>query len=259
MPKRRWGPGGSGTRLQQRAQGVTDGAKRNGSWRLPVPLMPWVTRLRNQTGFLARRCRCNTDWVTIGDGVAAVPPSWRARRMTSAGAAAAAPAVFVYGSLMHPAVVKAIIGRVPQCTPAAVYGYDRRCVIEEAYPACIRVEQGSPDAAAQDAAPVHGLLYHDCTERERQIFDLFEEIDEEPPLYKRVEVEAWPVDAEGQKVQGAAAVPAQLYEWVRGEGYLTTSAEPDWSFEAFSKAAVLTPYLAMCRKFVDDEITRFYR
>ena len=165
----------------------------------------------------------------------------------------------MYGSLMHPAVVKAIIGRVPQCTPAVVYGYDRRCVIEEAYPACIRVEQDSPGAAPRDPCPVHGLLYHDCTERERRIFDLFEEIAEDPPMYKRVQVEAWLVDGRGQKVPGAAPVSAHLYEWVRSEGYLTTSADPDWSFEAFSQSAVLMPYLDMCREFVDEEIAPFYR
>ena len=223
---------------------------------------PWLTRLHHQTGFLTRRYP-----FTIG--VATGPPSRRTRRillgatnlgsMTSASAGTAGPAVFVYGSLMHPAVVKAIIGRVPQCSSAVVYGYDRRGVIDEAYPACIRVAQDSPAAAPKDPHPVHGLLYHDCTERERRIFDLFEEIAEEPPLYKRVEVEAWLVDGGGQKVPGAAAVSAHLYEWVRGEGYLTTSADPDWSFEAFSQSAVLKPYLEMCRDFVDEEISQFYR
>eukprot|EP01043_Picozoa_sp_COSAG02_P027047 COSAG02_NODE_1577_length_11862_cov_13.243135_8_plen_239_part_00 len=219
----------------------------------------WLTRLHNQTGFLSRRCRRPPIGITTAS-VTAVPGAASVRSMSSVRATTtAAPAVFVYGSLMHPAVVKAIIGRVPQCGPAVVYGHVRRCVIEEAYPACIRVEQDSPGSTPQDSAPVHGLLYHDCTERERHIFDLFEEIDEEPPMYKRVEVEAWPVDDGGQKVPGAAAVSAQLYEWVRGEGYLTTSADPDWSFEAFSQPAVLTPYLAMCREFVDEEIAQFYR
>ena len=103
------------------------------------------------------------------------------------------------------------------------------------------------------------MLYHDCTERERNIFDMFEEVDEEPPMYKRVQVEAWPIDADGQRVPGAAAVPAQLYEWVRDEGFLTTASDPDWSFEAFSEPEVLTPYLAMCREFVDEDVAQLFR
>lgn len=196
-----------------------------------------ATRLRNRISLLSSHCRRTV-------GVAAVPP---ARSMSSA-TADAPRAVFVYGSLMHPDVVKAIIGRVPRCSPAAVFGYTRRCVIEAAYPACIRVAQDSPGAGN----PVRGLLYHDCDERERRLFDLFEEVDKEPPMYARVDVEAWPVDSEGQQVQGAAAVSAQLYEWVRSEGCLSTGAEPDWSFEAFCQPEVLAPYLVMCHEFIEE-------
>ena len=199
-----------------------------------------TTRLRNRTtsSLLSSRCRRTV-------GVAPVPP---ARSMSSATAVDEPRAVFVYGSLMHPDVVKAIIGRVPRCSPAAVFGYARRRVLEAAYPACIRVAQDSPGAAD----PVRGLLYHDCSERERRLFDLFEEVDKEPPMYARVDVDAWPVGSESQQVGGAAAVSAQLYEWVRSEGCLSTGAEADWSFEAFCQPAVLGPYLVMCREFVDE-------
>jgi hypothetical protein len=209
--------------------------------------------------------------------------SWRplaaaaaAARPMATAAAEPAPAVFVYGSLMHPAVVKAIIGRMPCSTPAVVPGYVRRRVIEEAYPACVPVSSAAVDpsstggggggggvavaaaaaTAEVDSPEVRGLLLHDCTERERCIFDLFEEIDEDPALYARVVVQARPLSDEERDSAGTAAVPAYLYEWVRGEGYLE---EEDWSFEAFSQPAVLAPYLEMCREFVDEEVTQFYR
>ena len=100
----------------------------------------------------------------------------------AANAGGDAAAVFVYGSLMHPAVCEAIIGRVPPSTPATVPGYARRRVAGEAYPACVPTAGGG--------VGVEGLVLSGCTAQERAVFDLFEELEAEPPLYTVAQVTA---------------------------------------------------------------------
>ncbi len=45
--------------------------------------------------------------------------------------------IFVYGTLQYPEVLRALIGRVPDLTPATLTGYRRYCVSQQVFPAII--------------------------------------------------------------------------------------------------------------------------
>lgn len=46
--------------------------------------------------------------------------------------------VFVYGSLLVPTVVRAVLGRTPTATPAVLHGYRRFSLRGQAFPALLR-------------------------------------------------------------------------------------------------------------------------
>jgi gamma-glutamylcyclotransferase (GGCT)/AIG2-like uncharacterized protein YtfP len=73
--------------------------------------------------------------------------------------------LFTYGTLMFPAVVKCLIGRVPEYRPAAIEGYRRLEVAGESYPGLIK-EKGNR---------VEGILYLDLSEEEWKLFTAFED------------------------------------------------------------------------------------
>lgn len=61
--------------------------------------------------------------------------------------------VFVYGSLLVPAVVRAVLGRTPAAAPAALHDY-RRCSLRgPAYPALLRAPGRCTRGAVIELAP----------------------------------------------------------------------------------------------------------
>lgn len=76
-----------------------------------------------------------------------------------------APApLFVYGSLMFPEVMRALIGRDPERTPAAVRGWSVVAIPGRVYPGLV----------SDGDAEVTGHLLTDLTEREWRVLDAFE-------------------------------------------------------------------------------------
>jgi cation transport regulator ChaC len=76
--------------------------------------------------------------------------------------------LFAYGSLMFPAVIKSVIGRVPKSRPALIKGYRRLVVTGEFFPGLIRINDGSLE-------PVEGLIYVDVTREEWERVIAFED------------------------------------------------------------------------------------
>ncbi len=51
--------------------------------------------------------------------------------------------LFAYGTLMFPAVIKSVIGRIPDSRPAVINGYQRLKVAGELFPGLIREDSTS--------------------------------------------------------------------------------------------------------------------
>ena len=71
---------------------------------------------------------------------------------------------FVYGTLMFPAVLNRLLGRVPATAAAVLPGYARRAVSGQHYPAIVNAP----------TSQVHGLLLHDITPTELALLDEYE-------------------------------------------------------------------------------------
>ncbi|WP_462185671.1 MULTISPECIES: gamma-glutamylcyclotransferase family protein [unclassified Frankia] len=88
--------------------------------------------------------------------------------MSSAEAERAVP-LFVYGTLLFPEVVRALIGRVPQAGPATVTGWRAARLRDRLYPGLVpTAEADGPDRATA------GLVLLGLAPRERAILDAFE-------------------------------------------------------------------------------------
>jgi gamma-glutamylcyclotransferase (GGCT)/AIG2-like uncharacterized protein YtfP len=87
------------------------------------------------------------------------------------------PSVFLYGSLMEPTVVAALLGRTPAMTQAALQDHHRYRIVGRVYPG-MRPKAGSS---------VLGIIM-EITPREAVIFDLFEDTDYD----KQVRADALP-------------------------------------------------------------------
>jgi gamma-glutamylcyclotransferase (GGCT)/AIG2-like uncharacterized protein YtfP len=81
-----------------------------------------------------------------------------------------AASCFVYGSLLAPEVLHALLGRVPTHKPALLRGFRRYALRDRAYPGVVRV----PESAAPDAC-VHGNVLLNLAPREAHLLDLFED------------------------------------------------------------------------------------
>ena len=81
------------------------------------------------------------------------------------GEPSASKALFAYGTLMFPAIINSVIGRVPRGQPAVVKGYRRLVVLGEQFPGLVR--DGQED--------VPGLLYQDLTAEEWKRLSAFED------------------------------------------------------------------------------------
>lgn len=78
------------------------------------------------------------------------------------------PALFAYGTLMFPAIIGEVIGRIPPGRPGVVHGYQRLEVAGHSFPGLI----ADPSSAG---VPVNGILYHDLSAAEWQRLDDFED------------------------------------------------------------------------------------
>lgn len=72
--------------------------------------------------------------------------------------------LFAYGTLIDPAIARAVIGREPKGQAAWVWGYRRWCVLAANYPALVR---GGSRCVA-------GWLYEGISPQEWQRLDLYE-------------------------------------------------------------------------------------
>ncbi|KAH8503969.1 hypothetical protein H0E87_011565 [Populus deltoides] len=82
--------------------------------------------------------------------------------------------VFVYGSLLSDDVVRALLSRIPQSSPAILNGYHRFSIKGRVYPAILPVENKK----------VSGKVLHGITDPELYILDEFEDVE-----YERVTVD----------------------------------------------------------------------
>ena len=73
--------------------------------------------------------------------------------------------LFAYGTLMFPAVIKSVIGRIPDSRPGVIDGYQRLKVAGELFPGLIR----------EDSKSVEGLVYLSITGEEWERLTAFED------------------------------------------------------------------------------------
>jgi hypothetical protein len=99
--------------------------------------------------------------------------------------------LFAYGSLMFPAIIKSVIGRVPKSRPSLIKGYQRLVVAGEFFPGLVRVNDGSTER-------VEGLIYLDMTREEWKRVIAFED-----DFY---ELKAVAVDCFGERLSALAFV-----------------------------------------------------
>eukprot|EP00128_Syssomonas_multiformis_P008646 Colp12_sorted_trinity150504_noHs@21486 len=133
--------------------------------------------------------------------------------------------VFVYGSLMSPEVLEAVMRRVPALEKATLRGFQRFRLNQRRYPAIVKVPEGV----------VNGLFFLANT-NEVKILDYFEG-DE----YRREQVT---VSCDGKSMQ------ASVYVW-KEEYYELLDKSSDWDFDHFM-AEKLPGYLIDCRKCMVD-------
>ena len=111
---------------------------------------------------------------------------------------------FVYGTLMAPEVLTRLIGRVPSmCQPAFLPNYTRHPIKGRSYPGIIPSKSDTKDDKKEgDAVPVavgvQGILLTGITDKEADIFDIYE-ADEYEKFTERIVV---PNGINGGMVEG---------------------------------------------------------
>ncbi|KAM0070388.1 putative gamma-glutamyl cyclotransferase [Helianthus debilis subsp. tardiflorus] len=135
--------------------------------------------------------------------------------------------VFVYGSLLADDVVRALLRRVPQNSPAILHGYHRFNVKGRVYPAILPVENKK----------ITGRVFLDITAPEMDILDKFEDYE-----YERRLVDVSLLDS-------SDVLQAYTYVWA-------TSGDPDlygeWDFEAW-KESKMKDFLNMTVEFAEAQ------
>ncbi|XP_071730486.1 AIG2-like protein D isoform X2 [Rutidosis leptorrhynchoides] len=135
--------------------------------------------------------------------------------------------VFVYGSLLADDVVRVLLHRVPQNSPAVLHGYHRFSVKGRVYPAILPVENKK----------VTGRVFLDITPPELDILDKFEDFEYEKRL-----VDVTLLDT-------TDFLNAYTYVWVNRD-------DPDlygeWDFEAW-KESKMKDFLNMTVEFVEEQ------
>lgn len=132
--------------------------------------------------------------------------------------------LFVYGTLLLPAVIETLIDRIPSWLPATLHGYRRYRLTGKVFPAI----------AAEPTARVDGLIYRGLDHEERRSLDAFES-----NIYNR------------QRVQARTAldeiVSADVY--VLGDDHAgLLQRAPAWSLEEFTVRSGAA-YVQMCAEF----------
>lgn len=194
---------------------------------------------------------------------------------------------FVYGSLMAPEVLRALLGRVPDRVPAAVRGYRRYRIKERVYPAIYRADD---EGGGSSSSVVEGEVLRGLSRRELAVLDWFED-----EAYTLTRVEATFADAAAmtspddhddavdaaevadRSAEGSArrrskeqeerereeeeectsmGKPSEEYldeRVVMAYVYLDKRHElhGEWDYEAF-RATHLDEYVAMCEAFRED-------
>ncbi|GKY96274.1 hypothetical protein MPSEU_000586900 [Mayamaea pseudoterrestris] len=133
--------------------------------------------------------------------------------------------LFVYGSLMAPEVMQAVIGRLPPSCPATLAGYVRHPVRNQVYPGLVscneRVGESNDSEQCSSSSSTLGVLYTDLNSHEMDKLDWFESTD-----YTRTAVSVT-LPNEG------FTQPTQVYVFTNPIDQLDTSR--DWSLEDFRK------------------------
>lgn len=185
-----------------------------------------------------------------------VPPSTTIRAASTAGIANSA--VFVYGSLMSPSVVKGLIGRVPDNSPsssttARLWGYARHPVKQKVYPAIIPAS--SSNSSRQSF--VDGMIWQGLTDSELKAFDWFEDDDYERTrvpveLLLKICTESTSKDKDTNSQTSRIIVKMDAYIWANPSSELEVDQE--WSFDAFCREHLdwyLTHTVGPCREELD--------
>jgi gamma-glutamylcyclotransferase (GGCT)/AIG2-like uncharacterized protein YtfP len=132
--------------------------------------------------------------------------------------------LFVYGTLLLPAVIETLIGRIPSWLPATLHGYRRYRLTGKVFPAI----------AAELAAGVDGLVYRGLDHEERMTLDAFES-----NIYTRERVQA--------RTALDEIMTADAYVLDDDHAELLQRA-PAWSLEEFT-ARSGAAYVRMCGEF----------
>lgn len=179
-----------------------------------------------------------------------------------------AQSCFVYGTLMYPEVLQALLDRQPRQSAALIRGFKRYCIQGQVFPGTIASTPDSqviptrllatasnrqlqrrrhplPPAHRTPSAlhrQVQGLVLFDLTPEELEVFDEFEG-DE----YTKVNV-APELLPQGSACGGTqqALEPCSVYLW-RDERLL----HGEWDAEAFREKH-LPAYVEMCRRFATE-------
>lgn len=149
-----------------------------------------------------------------------------------------AVALFVYGTLMSPQVLKVLLGRVPPLMePAILKGrFRRHPVLEQVYPGLIVPYN---DEGSSGISTTRGMLLQEIKPHELQVLDWFEGDD-----YEKHTVEV--------QTLSDVSCQAQVYLWCRPRGELDLQSE--WNFSDFEERYLewyLTNVVRPCREELD--------
>ncbi|KAL6985071.1 AIG2-like protein D [Sarracenia purpurea var. burkii] len=134
--------------------------------------------------------------------------------------------VFVYGSLLADEVVRVLLKRVPDSSPAVLTGFHRFTIKGRVYPAILPV----------DNKKVIGKVLSGITTPELDILDTFEDVE-----YERHSVEVSLMDS-SQKLQSHA------YVWANSND---PNLYGDWDFEEW-KAAHMNDFIKVTMEFMEE-------
>ncbi|KAL3797068.1 hypothetical protein ACHAW5_007569 [Stephanodiscus triporus] len=167
---------------------------------------------------------------------------------------------FVYGTLMSPDVLRALLGRVPGMMPKAILSnHSRHSVLGRVYPGIIP----TPAAGPTTDNAVEGILLLDITPLEMRRLDWFEE---EGVDYKRsnvqVKVPSCSFDEDGKPSEyddggnpNVEIIKTNAYIWALGTSKLDLSR--DWDYDMFLQKHLdwyLETTVKPCRIAIEKEI-----
>ncbi|OWM77252.1 hypothetical protein CDL15_Pgr028889 [Punica granatum] len=154
--------------------------------------------------------------------------------------------VFVYGSLLADDVVRVLLNRVPQSSPAVLHDFHRFSIKGRVYPAILPVEKksvtgrvgtcSSPSPFPSVSKGFHGFVLMGITNPELDILDTFEDVE-----YDRRDVEVTLVES-SKKLRAAA------YVW-------SNSSDPnlygEWDFKEWTRKH-MEDFIKMTAGFIEE-------